>query len=213
MSLFVTFEGIEGSGKTTQIEMAGGYLKSKGLSVVVTSEPGDTPLGNELRRILLDKTTLALCGRTEVLLFAADRAQHITEIIEPAMQRGEIVLCDRFSDATVAYQGYGRKEDVKSVRTICDFASRSLVPDITFLFDISAENGLNRVADRAHRMGDVPLEDRFEREHLKFHEIIRSGYLLLADENPHRFRTIDASRDIAKVHQEVCAHLEGLIKR
>jgi len=213
MGLFVTFEGIEGSGKTTQIKMAGDYLKKNAVPFVITSEPGDTPAGKELRRILLDRTTLSLSGRTEVLLFAADRAQHMAEVIVPAMQRGETVLCDRFSDATIAYQGYGRKQDIKSIREICDFASRSLVPDMTFLFDISADRGLGRVTDRALKAGDVPLEDRFEREHLKFHETIRSGYLILAKDDPDRFRIIDSTRDIDEVHSEVCAHLEGLIKR
>ena len=213
MSLFVTFEGIEGSGKTTQIKKAGDYLKGRGVPFVVTGEPGGTPVGDELRKILLDRTVLALSGRTELLLFAADRAQHIQEVIAPAIQRGEIVLCDRFSDATIAYQGYGRKQDIKSVRAICDFASRFLVPDITFLFDISVDQGLERVIDRARRAGNVPLEDRFEREHRKFHEMIRRGYLALAEEDPDRFRVIDASRDVAEVHREVCFHLEGLIKR
>ncbi len=213
MGVFVTFEGIEGSGKTTQIKKAGEYLKGKGAPFLVTGEPGGTPVGKELRKILLDRTTLSLSGRTELLLFAADRAQHIQEVIAPALQRGEIVLCDRFSDATIAYQGYGRKEDIKSVRAICDFASQSLVPDMTFLFDISADQGLDRVTDRARRAGNVPLEDRFEREHLKFHEIIRSGYLALAEEDSDRFKIIDASGDVAAVHREVCMHLEGLIKR
>jgi dTMP kinase len=213
MGVFVTFEGIEGSGKTTQIKKAGDYLKGKGLPCVITGEPGGTPLGNELRKILLDRTALALSGRTELLLFAADRAQHVQEVIAPALQRGEIVLCDRFSDATIAYQGYGRKQDVRAVRAICDFASQSLLPDMTLLFDISAAQGLDRVTDRAHRAGHVPLEDRFEREHLKFHEIIRSGYLALAEEDSDRFKIIDASGDVAAVHREVCMHLEGLIER
>jgi len=213
MGLFVTFEGIEGSGKTTQLRMAGGYLKKKGVPFILTGEPGGTPAGNELRKILLDRTALALSGRTELLLFAADRAQHVEEIIVPAMQRGEVVLCDRFSDATIVYQGYGRKQDITSVRAICDFASGSLVPDMTLLFDISADKGLDRIIDRARSEGNVPLEDRFEREPLKFHEVIRSGYLVLAEEDSDRFRIIDASRDVASVHREVCAHLEELIKR
>ena len=213
MGLFVTFEGIEGSGKTTQLRMAGDYLKKKGVPFILTGEPGGTPTGTELRKILLDRTALALSGRTELLLFAADRAQHVEEIIVPAMQRGEVVLCDRFSDATIVYQGYGRKQDITSVRAICDFASGSLVPDMTLLFDISADKGLDRIIDRARSEGNVPLEDRFEREPLKFHEVIRSGYLVLAEEDSDRFRIIDASRDVASVHREVCAHLEELIKR
>ena len=213
MGLFITFEGIEGSGKTTQIKKTGDYLKGKGVPFVMTGEPGGTPVGDELRKILLDRTALALSVKTELLLFAADRAQHVEEIIAPAMQRGETVLCDRFSDATIAYQGYGRKQDIKSVRAICDFASQSLVPDMTFLFDISVDQGLDRVIDRARRAGNVPLEDRFEREHLRFHEMIRGGYLALAEEAPDRFRVIDASRDVDTVHREVRIHLEGLIER
>ncbi|MBN2397480.1 MAG: dTMP kinase [Deltaproteobacteria bacterium] len=213
MGVFVTFEGIEGSGKTTQIRKAADYLKQRGLSCIVTGEPGGTPLGGELRKILLDKTALALSGRTELLLFAADRAQHVEEVIMPALEQGVVVLCDRFSDATVAYQGYGRGEDREYVRSLCAFASRSLVPDMTLLFDISAEAGLARIMDRAHRTGSAPREDRFERERLRFHEIIRDGYLTLAQGDPARFRVIDASRDIDEVHRDVRVHLGELIGR
>ena len=213
MGLFVTFEGIEGSGKTTQIRMTGDYLNKKGVPFLLTIEPGGTPAGNELRKILLDKTALDLSFRTELLLFAADRAQHVEEVIEPSLKKGEIVLCDRFSDATVAYQGYGRKQAIKPIWAICDFASRSLVPDMTLLFDISADKGLDRVIGRARGMGNTPLEDRFEKEHLRFHETVRNGYLALAEENPDRFRIIDASRDTDTVHREVRVHLESLIER
>ena len=213
MRLFVTFEGIEGSGKTTQIRKAADYLRNRGAPCIVTGEPGGTPVGDELRKILLDRTVLSLSGRTELLLFAADRAQHVEEVIVPAMEEGKVVLCDRFSDATVAYQGYGRSQNIQSVRAICDFASQSLVPDMTFLFDISPDAGLERVIDRARREGNVPREDRFERERLKFHEMIREGYLTLAHEEPDRFRIIDASRDIDAVHRDVRIHLEGLIER
>jgi dTMP kinase len=213
MGLFVTFEGIEGSGKTTQIRKAEGYLKERGVSVITTGEPGGTPLGGELRKILLDKTALALSARTELLLFAADRAQHVEEVIVPAMEAGKVVLCDRFSDATVAYQGYGRGQDEGCVKSLCAFASSSLVPDMTFLFDISADTGLERIMDRARRTGAPPREDRFERERLRFHETVRDGYLILAREEPDRFRVIDASGDIDSVHRDVCVHLEALIER
>ncbi|MBW2561607.1 MAG: dTMP kinase [Deltaproteobacteria bacterium] len=213
MGLFVTFEGIEGSGKTTQIRKAADYLKEEGIPCVMTGEPGGTPVGGELRKILLDKTALALSGRTELLLFAADRAQHVEEVIVPAMEKGNVVLCDRFSDATVAYQGYGRGQDIGHVRSLCAFASRSLAPDMTFLFDIPADTGLDRITDRARRAGDSPREDRFERERLRFHEMVRDGYLTLAREEPDRFRVIDASRDIDVVHRDVRIHLKGLIER
>lgn len=213
MGLFITFEGIEGSGKTTQIRKASDYLKERGVPCIVTGEPGGTPLGGELRRILLDKTVLMLSGRTELLLFAADRAQHVEEVIVPAMEEGKVVLCDRFSDATLAYQGYGRGEDIRYVRSLCAFASRSLIPDMTLLFDISADAGIGRITDRARSVGNVPREDRFERERLQFHEIIRDGYLTLAREEPDRFKVIDASGDIDAVHHDVSVHLEGLIGR
>ena len=180
---------------------------------MVTGEPGGTPLGGELRKILLDKTALALSGRAELLLFAADRAQHVEEVIAPAMEKGKVVLCDRFSDATLAYQGYGRGEDIQYVRSLCDFASRSLKPDLTFLFDISADAGLARITDRARTAGDVPREDRFERERLEFHRIVRDGYLALARGEPDRFRVIDASRDIDAVHRDVRTHLAAFIER
>jgi len=213
MGLFITFEGIEGSGKSTQIRKAAGYLKEQGVPVIVTGEPGGTPLGVELRKILLDKTVLTLSGRAELLLFAADRAQHIEEVIIPAMEEGKVVLCDRFSDATVAYQGYGRGEDRECVRSLCDFASRSLGPDLTLLFDIPTGVGLKRIMDRARRAGDIPREDRFEREQLAFHEAIRGGYLTMARENPGRFRVVDASRDIDAVHRDVRFHLDALVER
>jgi len=213
MGLFVTFEGIEGSGKTTQLRRAAEYLSERGVSCIVTGEPGGTPLGGELRKILLDKTALALSGRAELLLFAADRAQHVEEVIAPAMEGGAVVLCDRFSDATLAYQGYGRGEDIQHARSLCDFASRSLKPDLTFLFDISPDAGLARITDRARSAGDIPREDRFERERLEFHRIIRDGYLTLARGEPDRFRVIDASRDIDAVHQDVRTHLAALIER
>lgn len=213
MGLFVTFEGIEGSGKTTQIRKAEDYLKGQGVSVIVTGEPGGTPLGRELREILLDKTALTLSSRAELLLFAADRAQHVEEVIVPAMEEGNVVLCDRFSDATVAYQGYGRGQDKGGVQSLCAFAAQSLVPHMTFLFDVSADIGLERIMDRARGTGDTPREDRFERERLHFHEIVRDGYLTLAREDPDRFRVIDASRDIDAVHREVCIHLKELIER
>ncbi len=211
MGLFVTFEGIEGSGKTTQIRMAADYLKKEGVSCVMTGEPGGTPLGGELRKILLDKTALALSGMAELLLFAADRAQHVEETIIPAMEAGAVVLCDRFSDATLAYQGYGRGQDIRCVRELCNFSSHSLIPDMTFLFDISTAIGLDRITERAHMAGDAPREDRFERERLQFHDMVRGGYLALARQEPGRFRVIDASGAADEVHREVIVHLKKLL--
>lgn len=209
MQPFITFEGIEGCGKTTQMKMAGEVLRNRGLPHVLTAEPGGTPLGEKIRRMLLRRNRNAICAEAETLLFCAARAQHVREKILPALQRGKWVLCDRFSDATLAYQGFGRQLDIEGVRRLTVFAS-PLDPALTFLFDLPVEAGLQRALDRISRTGGPP-EDRFEREALAFHERIREGYLKLAHENPERFRVIDASRDVFTIHREVSAHLTAFI--
>ena len=211
MSLFVTFEGIEGCGKTTQIEMAGRFLQRRGTPFIITVEPGGTQVGTELRKILLKGTSLHIHERTELFLFAADRNQHVEEVIRPALNEDKVVLCDRYSDATVAYQGYGRGLDPEFVRTINDHSAGVLKPDITFLFDVPAETGLRRIADRSSRNGDPPREDRFERERIEFHRRVREGYLLLASNEPERFRVIDGIRDIETIHGEICYHLNDVL--
>jgi len=154
MGLFITFEGIEGSGKTTQIGIAGDYLDKKKVPFIITEEPGGTGLGSELRQILLDKISLNIAEKAELLLFAADRAQHIEEVILPAMSEGKVVLCDRFSDATIAYQGFGRGVDVDFIRTVNSFSSQSLKPDLTLLFDVPVATGLERIKDRISPTGE-----------------------------------------------------------
>ncbi len=209
MQPLVTFEGIEGCGKTTQMKMAGEVLRNRGLPHVLTAEPGGTPLGEKIRRMLLRRNREAVCAEAETLLFCAARAQHVRETILPALQGGKWVLCDRFSDATLAYQGFGRGLDLNCVRRLTAFAS-PLDPALTFLFDLPVKMGLKRALDRIGRAGGPP-EDRFEREALTFHERIREGYLTLARENPERFRVIDAARDIFTIHREVSAHLTAFI--
>ncbi|MDD5476195.1 MAG: dTMP kinase [Syntrophales bacterium] len=204
MGLFVTFEGIEGSGKTTQLAMAADYLRKKGIQCLATSEPGGTGLGRELRAILLEGVSIGIVERSELLLFAADRAQHVDEVIIPALHDGLVVLCDRFSDATIAYQGYGRGLDLDAILMIDDFAARSLRPDYTLLFDIPPEKGLERVRRRTADAGIKNLsDDRFEGEDLDFHGRVRKGYLTLAEGEPDRIRIIDANGNIDEVFQEV----------
>ncbi|HNS54607.1 MAG TPA: dTMP kinase [Syntrophales bacterium] len=208
---FITFEGVEGSGKSTQIRLAGEFLQALGLTVVVTQEPGGTPLGERIREILLNRGGFDISGEAEVFLFAAARAQHADAVIRPALESGKIVLCDRFSDATIAYQAYGRGLPLESVREICRLASRGLSPHLTLLFDLPVEEGLARALQRiAGREGNT-REDRFEREHLDFHRRIREGYLAVARQEPGRVRILDASKDIESTRQEVRSILSAFL--
>jgi dTMP kinase len=208
---FITFEGVEGSGKTTQIRLAGEFLREKGLPVIVTQEPGGTPLGERIREILLNQVGFDISGEAEVFLFAAARAQHTDRLIRPALEKGQVILCDRFSDATIAYQAYGRGLPLEAVREICRLASRGLSPRITLLFDLPVEKGLERAFRRIAGREEASREDRFERENLGFHRRIREGYLAIARQEPDRVKIIDASRDIETTRREVCAILSSAL--
>jgi dTMP kinase len=205
LGAFITFEGIEGCGKTTQIKKAADFLRRNHIDVLLTEEPGGSSLGAELRRILLNRneSIKGISPRSEILLFLADRAQHVDEIIWPALGRGRTVLCDRYSDATIAYQGYGRGLDLDTVMSLDRFSSLSLKPDVTFLFDLPAEAGLKRALRRIAGSDSPEAEDRFENEDIKFHSRVRDGYLSLARNEPQRFRVIDAMQSIEKVAGEV----------
>jgi dTMP kinase len=211
MGLFITFEGSEGSGKTTQIRKAADYLKGKGVSCIVTEEPGGTSLGNELRKLLLNRSSLRITGKSELLLFSAARAQHVEEVILPAINEGTMVLCDRYSDATVAYQGFGRGVEISDVRWINDFASQHLQPDLTLFFNLPGKAGLGRARGRIANMVEGPAEDRFESEDLDFHMRVWEGYYTLIKEEPGRFRVIDASKGIDEVYRDVCQCLDGVL--
>ena len=208
---FITFEGVEGSGKTTQIRLAGEFLREKGLPVIMTQEPGGTPLGERIREILLNQAGFDISGEAEVFLFAAARAQHTDAVILPALETGKVILCDRFSDATIAYQAYGRGLPLEAVREICRFASRGLSPRLTLLFDLPVEKGLERAFRRIAGREEDSREDRFEREHLDFHRRIREGYLTIARQEPGRVKIIDASRDIESTRREVRAILSSFL--
>ena len=211
MGKFVTFEGSEGSGKTTQIKLAADWLKERGITVLATAEPGGTPLGRKIREILLNRGSCAIGAEAELLLFAAARAQHVRETILPALQEGRWVLCDRFSDATSAYQGFGRGLDAGFIRTLNAFSAQALKPDLTFLFDLPVEVGLARAEKRAAGGRPEAAEDRFEREERTFHGRVREGYLNLAAEEPERFRIINGATDVEAVRIEVRRHLTALL--
>jgi len=198
LGAFITFEGIEGCGKTTQIKKAADFLRRNNIDVFLTEEPGGSALGVELRRILLNRneSSAGISARSEILLFLADRAQHVDEIIRPALERGQAVLCDRYSDATIAYQGYGRGLDLDTVISLDRFSSLSLKPEVTFLFDLPAEAGLKRAFHRIAGNNAPDAEDRFENEDIKFHSRVRNGYLSLARNEPQRFRVIDSTGSI-----------------
>lgn len=190
--MFITLEGIEGSGKSTQLQRLAFLLPA----AIVTKEPGGTPTADRIRAILLDSGT-TLDPVAELLLFAASRRQHVVEVIRPALERGAVVMCDRFTDATLAYQGFGRLLDLDRLRTLNRWATDSLQPDLTLLFDLSEEEGLRRARSRNETA--VHDEGRFEAEDLRFHRRVREGYLALAAAEPARFAVIDANGSVEEV--------------
>jgi len=199
---FITFEGTEGCGKTTQVSRLAESLQASGRQVTQTREPGGTPIGDQVRKILLDPANKALHPRAELLLYAASRAQHLTERILPAIDAGLIVLCDRFSDATLAYQGYGRGLDIGVIRSLDQIVTGGLSPHLTVLLDIDAAKGLSRARGRNSSAG-LAHEGRFEELDLAFHERVRNGYLTLARQDPERIRVVDASRSPDEVQRDV----------
>ena len=209
MIRFITFEGGDGTGKSTQLKALESHLLGRGKSCLLTREPGGTSLGKMIRQVLLEVGKQPITSPTELFLYLADRAQHIEEIIAPAIARGKIVLCDRHTDSTLAYQGFGRGIDIDLLRRLNDMCSGGIKPDLTFLFDCPAEIGLSRTAVRQFRArSDARREDRFEREELEFHKRVRAGFLELARAEPQRFRIIDASRSVAEVTEEVKAIID-----
>lgn len=203
--MFITFEGPEGSGKTTQLQRVAVRLREGGVDCVTTKEPGGTPLADQIRAILLHSEN-TMDRLTELLLYAASRRQHVVEVIRPALERGAVVLCDRFTDATLAYQGFGRLLDLDRLRSLNDWVTDSLVPQLTLLFDIEEETGLRRA--RSRNATATKDEGRFEAEDVRFHRRVREGYLALALAEPDRFVTIDASGSIDEVFERTLAVLE-----
>lgn len=202
--LFITFEGGDASGKTTQIGLLAEWLKGKGYTVLVTREPGGSDLGNELRDIVLHRRGF-IAPRAEALIYAADRAHHIHEIVRPALQRGEVVLQDRYLDSSVAYQGAGRVLDPVEVRNLSLWATEELMPEVTILLDVPAGIGAKRQASEERQY------DRLEAEALDFHERVRESYVGLAHAEPERFEVIDGTASIEDIHQLIAQRVSALL--
>ena len=190
--MFITLEGIEGSGKTTQIARLVDFLEGKGLECIATRQPGGTLIGENIRSILLDPASKTLEPTAELLLYMADRAQHIHELIRPCLMDGKTVVCDRYYDATVVYQGFARGLDIKLIRKLHHLLFEGLKPDITLLLDLPPRLGLKRAWEQLNTGQRSGQESRFEAEKVAFHEKVRAGYLELARHEPDRIRVIDA---------------------
>ena len=200
--LFITFEGADGCGKTTQMNLLAEYLKQQGKNVVLTREPGGKGLGEKVREILLNYEG-PVSDRCESFLFLADRAQNIDIIVNPAVEDGKIVLCDRHIDSTVAYQGYGRGLDIERINKLNDIATNGKKPDLTFVFDIDVETSMKRVGKE---------KDRMESAGIDFHNRVRKGYLELAKQEPQRIKVLDATKSIEAIHKNVVEIFENIHK-
>ena len=192
--MFITFEGMEGSGKSTAMTRVGAWLEAKRFEVVYTREPGGSKLGKELRAILLDARNADIVPRAELFMYLADRAQHAATVVRPALDRGAFVLSDRFADSTVAYQGYGRGLDVEALHALNAMAVDGVWPDATLVFDVDVATGLSRANARNEAEGKTVAEGRFEAESIVFHSLVREGFLDLASKNPARFAVIDGTK-------------------
>lgn len=195
--MFITFEGPEGGGKSTQIQLLADRLRRQGYGVTTTREPGGTPIGDQIRNVLHDTANTAMSPTAELLLYSASRAQHVAEVIRPALAAGRVVLCDRFADSSMAYQGYGRGLDRAMLAALAAIATGGLTPDLTLLLDLDVRQGLARRADRGEEMNRLDLEA------VGFHERVRAGYHALAAAEVERWATIDANREVEAVAADV----------
>ena len=205
MSLFITLEGPEGSGKTSAIKIVKERLESLGFQIEMTREPGGTPISEQIREVILDKRNTLMDPRTEALLYAASRRQHLVEKIWPSLKEGKIVFCDRYLDSSLAYQGYARGLGIDEILKVNDYATEGTFPDITLLFDIDPELGLERINKNKDR--EV---NRLDVEKLSFHKKVREGYLLLSKKFPERYIIVDASKPLEEVANQV---YEEIIKK
>lgn len=203
MALFITFEGPDGSGKTTQITLLAETLRSSGVPVLTTREPGGTRIGDGVRALLLDPELTEMNPRAETLLYCAARAQHVEQVIRPALAEGKVVLCDRYGDSTIAYQGYGHQQDVAALRLLVDYATGGLRPDLSLYFEIDVASGLRRKP--AHAL------DRLEANAIAFHERVRAGYHQMVREDADRWFVIDAAQPIETVHAVLWQRVQALV--
>ena len=205
--MFITLEGPEGSGKSSQLPGLAEFLRNSGYRVVETREPGGTAVGDQIREVLMNLENVTIVPRTEILLFLAARAQHVEGLIKPALEAGNIVLCDRFGDSTLAYQGYGHQTDLNTLRSLLDFSTGGLKPDLTLLLDVPVVEGFKR------KQGNQVEWNRLDAYAEAFHKRVRQGYLALAKQEPERWLIIDASQDKEKVQEAmrtaVINRLEG----
>jgi dTMP kinase len=201
--LLVTFEGIEGSGKSTQIELTRAYVEERGYPCVVTKEPGGCPLGEEIRGFLLDRGDLRIDPMAELFLIEAARAQHVAEVIRPALVDGRMILCDRYTDATIAYQGYARGLDITVIAQMNQWATGGLMPQCTIMLDCPVEVGMARAKG----------EDRFEREDHRFHQQVREGYLRIAREEPQRVKVVSGMGEQTAIQEEIRRIIRPLLNR
>ena len=210
--MFITLEGIEGSGKTSQVKNIAAFLDNRGRACLLTREPGGTQIGRRIRQVLLDPESRDLDPLAELLLYNADRVQHVRKIILPAIAAGKVVVCDRYVDATRAYQGVARNLDIELVETLHRLLVADLKPDLTLLLDLPPEEGLARAWAQINSGSRSDRETRFEKEALAFHTSVREGYLSLAVREPDRFVVIDARASIAGVWQQIEAVLEKVFE-
>ena len=201
--VFVCFEGGEGSGKSTQSRLLRDWLEEEGYDVVLTFEPGDTEVGREMRRIVLSPETGELADRTEVLLYAADKAEHVETVVQPALERGAVVVTDRYVDSTLAYQGAGRSLDVHEVEQVARWATHDLRPHLTVVLDLEPEHGLGRFAGR----------DRIEAESVEFHQRVRAAFLEMAEADPDHYLVLDARLPVEEIAAEIRAEVTPLLER
>ena len=203
---FISFEGIEGSGKSTQVALLAEALRSQGHEIAVTREPGGTAVGQVLRRLLLESSSAPLASGAELYLMLADRAQHVEEIVAPALRANKIVISDRFVDSTTAYQGYGRGVELALLAQFNAFACGGCMPALTFLLDTPVSEGLRRVRQR---QSGTKGPDRFEAESVAFHERVRAGYLAVARSDPQRVSIVDATRSVEVIHRDILTVAQG----
>jgi dTMP kinase len=211
MGLFITFEGPDGSGKTTQVQLLAEYLEALGHQVLVTREPGGTSIGDQIRSVLHDVKNSEMTCETEFLLYSASRAQLVRQTLLPHLARGGTVLCDRFADSSLAYQGYGRELDLKAIRSITQFATGGLTPDLTVYLDLAVEEGIQR-KQAAHR-AQAGEWNRLDQQTLDFHRRVHQGYLQIARTDPDRWLIIDAAQSVADTQATIRRRLEELLSK
>jgi len=211
VSLFIVFEGPEGSGKTTQIHLLRDALRARGYSVVCTREPGGTPIGEQIRTLLHDPQNTEMLPITEALLYSASRAQHVAQVIRPALERGQIVVSDRYAASTMAYQGYGHGLELQMLQQITELVTEGLTPDLTIYLDLEVTIGLKRkLKDSQQGQGEWNRMDQLD---IAFHRRVREGYLEMARQEPSRWMIVDATQSIQWIHEHILERVESLLQK